>query len=80
MYVMLDLARVTKCIANHSQRKGVLASNIAFIRCTLLTRWSALVLTVGVSYRWKVFKRKLTHTHNVAVTNCRNLTRAFDNL
>ena len=44
------------CVASYSQDKAILTVYIAtkdvFSRPSLITRWSALVLKVGVSYGW----------------------------
>ena len=52
----IGMALVTKCVTSNSQRRAVLAVNIAakrrFINPSILERRNALVLKVGVSYEW----------------------------
>ena len=51
----MGLAQVAKCIpvtAEEGEGKAELAVYIVAKRYTLLTRWSGLVLKVGVSYGW----------------------------
>ena len=55
---------MTKCVASYSQRRlgkayisHLYSSKRHFTRPPLLTRRSALVLKVGVSYGWKITKR-----------------------
>ena len=59
----IGVALVTKCIASYNQRrlrKGYISRLYSykrrFIRPSLLTRRSPLVLKVGMSYGWKMMK------------------------